>query len=112
MMREKKKKRKSLIFTLNTVSISNINSFFINYFNSRTKSYEVLRADKGIEVVGVDIISDDEPISNENDLFQNLNELKSDEKSFDFRSIILQISNILIISMLFAMIYIIWPSKK
>jgi BatD DUF11 like domain len=86
--------------------------FSINYFNFRTKSYEILQADKAIEVVGVDIANENVPIANENDLFENLNDLKSDEKSFDFRSILLQISNILVIAMLFAMIYIVWPSKK
>lgn len=88
------------------------NYFSVDYFNTRTKRYEVLKAQKSIEVVGRDISSENEPISSENDLFENLEALNSDENSFDFREIIIKLSNFLIITMLIAMVYIFWPNKK
>jgi hypothetical protein len=86
--------------------------FFIDYFNTRTKTYETLRASKQIEVLGNDIDIEEGPVSQENDLYENIANLKSDETSFDFREAILKFSNILIIAMLVAMIYIFWPTKK
>ncbi|MES2794507.1 MAG: BatD family protein [Bacteroidota bacterium] len=86
--------------------------FFINYFNVRTKKYETLRAEKQIEVVGKDISIENEQIQIEDDLFENIANLKSDETEFDYRAIILKWANFLIIIMLVAMVYIIWPTKK
>jgi hypothetical protein len=88
------------------------NYFSVDYFNTRTKKYEVLKAQKSIEVVGRDISSDIELISSENDLFENIEALNSDENSFDFRELIIKLSNFLIVSMLIAMVYIFWPNKK
>jgi BatD DUF11 like domain len=89
------------------------NHFAISYFNVKTKSYQTLRAEKDIEVVGINIKNETEPIANTgNDLYTNIDQLKSDETSFDFRTLILKTSNILVIAMLVAMIYIVWPSSK
>jgi hypothetical protein len=86
--------------------------FQIAYFNSRSKTFEKLVATKQIEVLGKDIDIDESVVTDENDLYENIASLKSDESSFDFRKIILEFSNLLIVSMLFAMVYIFWPAKK
>jgi BatD DUF11 like domain len=86
--------------------------FFIKYFNTRTKTYQELRAKTEIEVVGHAINDNPEPILLENDLYDGIEKLKSDETGFDFRSFIFNTSNIIVILMLFAMIFIIWPFNK
>lgn len=88
------------------------NYFSIDYFNTRTQKYEVLKAQKSIEVVGSDIANDEKPISTENDLFENLGASNSEESSIEFRELIIKLSNFLIVSMLIAMVYIFWPNKK
>jgi hypothetical protein len=86
--------------------------FFIDYFNTRNKTYETLRANKQIEVLGNNIDVEQGPVSQENNLYENIASLKSGETSFDFREAILKVSNFLIIAMLVAMAYIFWPTKK
>ncbi len=88
------------------------NHFFINYFNVHTRKYETLRAEKEIVVVGSNIKIESEPVTQDSDIFQNLENLNSADTSFDYRNILNQFSNFLIWAMLASMLYIIWPSKK
>lgn len=86
--------------------------FSINYFNIRKKTYETLQAKKSIKAVGRDFTNETNLSLSENDIYQNLGQMKSDENEFGIREIALKISNILVVIMLVAMIYIFWPSKK
>ena len=86
--------------------------FFIHYFNTTSKSYQELRAKSEIIVVGKAINDKVEPIATDNDLFDGIEKLKSDEINFDFRGLLNNVSNIVVIIMFFGMIYIIWPFNK
>ncbi len=86
--------------------------FSINYFNVRKKTYQNLQAQTIVNAVGRDFSNDTEVGLDENDIYENLGQLKSNEKGLEIREIALKFSNILIITMLMAMFYIFWPTKK
>ncbi len=88
------------------------NHFRLQFFNPRTQTFEELRAAKEIEVVGNAINEELEPVVIENDVYENIEKLNSSEDKFDFRNLIFNLSNLIILAMVFGMIYIIWPTKN
>lgn len=91
----------------------NLNEYFdLEYFNTETKSIEILKGSQSLVVKGDEILIKNNITDSKSDIYKNINELDSSLSPFNFRIYIFYFSGLIVFCMLILFFYIIWPTGR